>query len=78
MASIRATAVTVHHPGGTYRMGPDPDTGTVVDEQLEVHGIDGLRLIDASVMPAPPSGNINAAVMMIAELGTQRILAAAA
>lgn len=77
-AHLRATAITVHHPGGTCRMGPDPDTGAVVDGQLKVHGIDGLRVIDASVMPDLPSGNINAAVMMIAELGADRILAATA
>jgi choline dehydrogenase/4-pyridoxate dehydrogenase len=64
---IRNTAITVHHPLGTCRMGPDGDAGAVVDPQLRVRGIDGLRVVDASVMPDMVSGNINAAVVMIAE-----------
>lgn len=73
-AHIRATAITVHHPGGTCRMGPSPEFGAVVDSELKVHGLDGLRVVDASVMPDLPSGNINAAVMMIAERTAERIL----
>jgi choline dehydrogenase len=52
---------TVFHPTSTCRMG------TVVDERLRVKGVDGLRVVDASVMPAVPSGNINAAVIAVAE-----------
>ena len=64
-AYIRRSAITVHHPAGTCRMGVD--AASVVDPQLRVRGADGLRVVDASVMPDLPGGNINAAVMMIAE-----------
>ncbi|MFX0543138.1 GMC family oxidoreductase [Roseovarius sp. S4756] len=62
---IRNTCITVHHPAGTCRAGNDPDA--VVDPDLRVRGIDGLRVVDASVMPDLVCGNINAAVIMIAE-----------
>jgi 4-pyridoxate dehydrogenase len=64
---IRTTAITVHHPLGTCRMGRSPDDGAVVDPELRVFGIDGLRVVDASVMPDLVGGNINAPVIMIAE-----------
>jgi choline dehydrogenase/4-pyridoxate dehydrogenase len=64
---IRRTAITVHHPLGTCRMGRERDAAAVVDTCLRVRGVEGLRVVDASVMPDMPSGNINAAVMMIAE-----------
>jgi choline dehydrogenase/4-pyridoxate dehydrogenase len=64
---IRKTAITVHHPLGTCRMGREVDADAVVDTCLRVRGVEGLRVVDASVMPDMPSGNINAAVMMIAE-----------
>ncbi len=64
---IRNTAITVHHPLGTCRMGVDGDPGAVVDQELRVFGTEGLRVVDASVMPRLTSGNINAAVIMIAE-----------
>jgi choline dehydrogenase/4-pyridoxate dehydrogenase len=66
-AHIRATAITVHHPAGTCRMGGDSDEFAVVDTRLRLRGVAGLRVIDASVMPDLVSGNINAAVLMIAE-----------
>ena len=66
-AWIRKTAITVHHPAGTCRMGTDGDTGAVVDSSLRLRGLDALRIVDASVIPELPSGNINAAVIMIAE-----------
>ncbi len=66
-AYIRQTAITVHHPLGTCRMGSPKDPATVVDAELRVMGIEGLRVVDASVMPDLPGGNINAAVVMIAE-----------
>jgi 4-pyridoxate dehydrogenase len=66
-AHIRATAITVHHPAGTCKMGSATDELAVVDTELKVRGIDALRVVDASVMPDLPSGNINAAVLMIAE-----------
>jgi choline dehydrogenase len=58
---------TIFHPVGTCRMGPAGDPGSVVDAELRVHGIAGLRIADASVMPAITSGNTNAPTMMIAE-----------
>jgi len=66
-AHIRATSITVHHPLGTCRMGPDGDDLAVVDPELRVRGVDGLRVVDASVMPDLVSGNINAPIVMIAE-----------
>ncbi len=66
-AHIRATAITVHHPLGTCKMGRTGDPTAVVDPELKVIGVDGLRVVDASVMPDLIGGNINAAVIMIAE-----------
>ena len=62
---IRSTGTTVYHPCGTCRMGVDD--GAVVDPQLRVRGVDGLRVVDASVFPLVPSSNIQPAVMMVAE-----------
>ncbi len=72
-AHIRNTAITLHHPLGTCRMGSEADDNVVVDPQLRVRGIDGLRVVDASVMPDLISGNINAPVMMIAEKASDLI-----
>ena len=66
-AHIRATAITVHHPLGTCRMGRPNDPAAVVDPELRVLGVDALRVVDASVMPDLVGGNINAPVIMIAE-----------
>jgi 4-pyridoxate dehydrogenase len=66
-AHIRNTAITLHHPLGTCKMGGASDHGTVVDPELRVYGTERLRVVDASVMPDLISGNINAPVMMIAE-----------
>lgn len=58
---------TYHHPVGTCRMGPDPDAGAVVDAQGRLHGLDGLSVVDASIMPAIPRANTNLPTMMLAE-----------
>jgi choline dehydrogenase len=71
----RGNGQTTYHVIGTCKMGQDPMA--VVDDQLRVHGIAGLRVIDASIMPTLPSGNTNAAVIMIAEKGADMIKAAA-
>ena len=73
MRHIFATAATMGHPAGTCRMGPD--TAAVVDSQLKVHGIDGLRVADNSVMPFLTSGNTNAPAMMIGHKAASLIMA---
>jgi len=65
---------TIFHPVGTAKMGRDADPMAVVDERLRVIGLDGLRVIDASVMPTITSGNTNAPTMMIAEKGAAMML----
>ena len=69
----RKTAVTAHHPAGTCKMGPKSDKMAVVDSELRVIGIDGLRVVDASVFPDLVGGNINAPVIMIAEKAADMI-----
>ena len=64
---------TIFHPVGTCKMGPAHDTTAVVDDQLRVHGVRGLRVIDASIMPTITSGNTNAPTVMIAERGAEFI-----
>jgi choline dehydrogenase len=66
-AFIARTADTVFHPVGTCAMGAATDRMAVLDERLQVRGIDGLRVADASAMPLMPSGNTHAPTMMIAE-----------
>jgi choline dehydrogenase/4-pyridoxate dehydrogenase len=74
-AFMRATTITVHHPLGTCRIGPDSDSAAVVDSELRVRGVEGLRVVDASVLPEMVSGNINAAVYMVAEKAADLIRA---
>ena len=71
---IRSDASSAYHPCGTARMGADGDERAVVDLELKFRGIEALRIVDASVIPAIPSANINACVFMIAEKAADLIL----
>jgi choline dehydrogenase len=70
---VRRIGVSSYHLNGTARMGPASDPMAVVDAQLRVHGIAGLRVVDASVMPEIPSANTAASTMMIAEKAADMI-----
>ena len=72
LAFCRANGATIFHPVGTCRMGTEPDA--VVDEALRVHGLEGLRVADCSIMPTLVSGNTNAAAIMIAEKAAQMMI----
>lgn len=72
----RSVGNTGYHLVGTCRMGPESDSSTVVSDELCVHGVDRLRVIDASVMPKVPSSNTCASTLMIAEKGAEMLLRA--
>ena len=67
LAAATERGTTTFHPGCTCRMGPADTSWAVVDDRLRVHGLEGLRVIDASVMPRMISANLNASTMMIAD-----------
>ncbi|MBP9754509.1 MAG: choline dehydrogenase, partial [Phenylobacterium sp.] len=74
LAAARALGTTIFHPVGTAKMGLESDPGAVVDARLRVHGVAGLRIADASVMPTITSGNTNSPTMMIAEKAARMML----
>ena len=71
-AFVRRACSTYHHPVGTCAMGSGREA--VVDAELRVHGIEGLRVADASVMPTIPSANTNAPTVMIGEFASRQLL----
>lgn len=71
---IRLRSGSIFHPCGTCSMGPDGDAGAVVDPRLRVRGVTGLRVIDASVFPRVPAGNINAPSIMTGHKGAAMVL----
>jgi choline dehydrogenase len=73
LGAAKQRGTTTFHLMGTCRMAPDTDPTAVVDDQLRVRGLEGLRVVDASVMPTMPSANLNASVLMIAEKASDMI-----
>ncbi|KAF5286208.1 hypothetical protein FQA39_LY16378 [Lamprigera yunnana] len=71
--AIRNMATTIYHVSGTAKMGPEEDPTAVVDSRLRVHGVKGLRVVDASIMPKLISCNINAATIMIGQKASEMI-----
>ena len=74
LEAAKARGTTTFHPMGTCRMGPSTDPTAVVDDQLKVYGLDGLRVADASIMPTMPAANLNASCIMIGEKAADMIL----
>ena len=70
----RRYGVSCYHFAGTCRMGPASDPSTVVDHELKVHGLEALRVVDASIMPSMPSANTYASTLAIAEKAADMIL----
>lgn len=74
LGAAKARGTTTFHPNGTCRMGASTDSLAVTDDQLRVHGVAGLRVVDASIMPTMLSANLNAATMMLADKASDLIL----
>jgi choline dehydrogenase len=74
LEAARELGNTTFHVMGTCRMGPDTDPTAVVDDRLRVRGLENLRVIDASIMPAMVSANLNASAMMIGEKGADLVM----
>ena len=72
---VRHYTVSMNNPVGTAKMGPEGDKTAVVDPQLQVYGVNGLRVVDASIMPTLVAANSNAPAIMIAEKGADMIKA---
>ena len=77
LTHARETGNTAYHPMGTCRMGPADRIDSVVNDQLCVHGIEGLRIADASIMPTILSANLNAGALMIGEKAADMLIARA-
>jgi choline dehydrogenase len=73
LGAAKQRGTTTFHPSGTCRMGPPSDPLAVVDDRLRVHGLEGLRVIDASIMPTMLSANLNAATLMLADKASDLI-----
>jgi choline dehydrogenase len=73
-AFVRAHGESAYHPSCTCKMGPETDNTAVVDGQTRVHGLEALRVVDASIMPSIVSGNLNAPTIMLAEKAADMIL----
>ena len=76
LAHACARGSTIFHPSGTCMMGPSANPTAVVDHELRVHGLAGLRVADASIMPTVVSGDTNAACIMIGEKCAEMMLGA--
>jgi choline dehydrogenase len=74
LEAAKKRGTTTFHPAGTCRMAPASDPMAVVDDRLRVHGLDALRVIDASVMPTMLSANLNAATLMLADKASDFLL----